>query len=406
MTKLTKILIFATIFLIPTYLIRFSIFGIPTNILEILIYLAFISWILEKQKVNWKELLLEYKLYIISILLVFLGLILSTLINKNYQAGFGIIKGWFFDPLLFSFILVQKTKDQKDIENILKTLYFSAFTVTRVALEYFFYGHFTYDGRLEAFWSSPNYLAMFLAPSVFIGAWIIKQGIWSNMKKIILSFSLLILIFIIFLTFSYATWIAILFSLLLVLFLTKNLSRKFIIISSLIIFIAFLTQINNPKLKNIFSERSSFESRIIIWKSSALMLRNNFIFGIGPGNFQNKYLEYQKYFPPYLEWAVPQPHNLYLAFWLQGGIAGLSGFILLIFYWLKKTIRAVGSNQKNSAVLAVLLGIIIYILLHGLFDTTYWKNDFSLIFWIIFFSGLLSLKIYSVKLSASFIDKK
>ena len=27
--------------------------------------------------------------------------------------------------------------------------------------------------------------------------------------------------------------------------------------------------------------------------------------------------EYQKHFPPYLEWAVPQPHNLYLAFWLQ-----------------------------------------------------------------------------------------
>ena len=132
-------------------------------------------------------------------------------------------------------------------------------------------------------------------------------------------------------------------------------------------------------------------SRMMIWKSSALMIKNNFIFGIGPGNFQNKYLEYQKYFPPYLEWAVPQSHNLYLAFWLQSGIIGLIGLIGLISTWLKKTIGEILKNQKNSALLAVSLGIVIYILLHGILDTTYWKNDLALIFWIFLtFNNILS----------------
>jgi len=119
------------------------------------------------------------------------------------------------------------------------------------------------------------------------------------------------------------------------------------------------------------------------------MLKNNFIFGIGPGNFQNKYLEYQKYFPPYLEWAVPEPHNIYLAFWLQSGIIGFTGFIILIFSWLKKITKEILNNQKNSHILAVSLGIMTYILIHGIFDTTYWKNDLSLVFWIIFSMALL-----------------
>ncbi len=390
MNKFTKILIYITVFLIPTYLIKFGIFGIPTNVLEILIYLAFISWIFEKQKVNWKKLFQEYKIYIVSILLIFLGLMLSTLINKNYQVGFGVIRGWFFDPLLFSFVLIQKIKEQKNIENILKILYFSAFTVSLIALEYFFYGNLSYDGRLSAFWSSPNYLAMFLAPAIFIGIHLLKSNKQEpKNKNVIMIFSLIIIAFIIYLTHSYSVWASIVLGLLIAELITKRINKKFITISFLIILFAFLTQFGNPKLKDIFSERSSLSSRIMIWKSSALMLKNNFIFGIGPGNFQNKYLEYQKYFPPYLEWAVPEPHNIYLAFWLQSGIIGFTGFIILIFSWLKKITKEILNNQKNSHILAVSLGIMTYILIHGIFDTTYWKNDLSLVFWIIFSMALL-----------------
>jgi O-antigen ligase len=393
MNKITRFLIFATVFLIPSYLIRFTFFGIPTNVLEILIYLTFVFYLLEKPAISWKELYKNYKIHIFSIALIFIGLILSTLTSQNYREGFGIIKGWFFDPLLFAFILINKIREEKDIKNILKTFYFSAFAVSLIALEYFLYGYLTYDGRLSAFHSSPNYLAMFLAPAIFIGVYLIKDTknevpsqrlvrLWR--KNSILPFSLFIILFIIYLTYSYAAWISIILSLIIVALITKNISKKLILIFSLIIFIAFSTQIGNPKLKNVFSERSSLNSRLIIWESSLKILKDNLIFGIGPGNFQNKYLEYQKYFSPYPEWAVPEPHNLYLAFWLQSGLIGLIGFIILIFTWLKKTLKSVLSNQKNSLISAAFLGIILYILIHGLVDTTYWKNDLSLIFWIIF----------------------
>ena len=411
MSKLTKFLIFITVFLIPMYLIRFGVFGIPTNVLEISIYLTFLSFIFEGPWINWKELYKNYKPYIFSIALIFSGLILSTLINQNYREGFGIIKGWFFDPLLFSFVLIHKMKTREDIENILKTFYFSALAVGIIAFEYLFYGRLTFDRRLQAFYTSPNYLAMFLSPAVFVGFYLMKNAEpIKGIRKYAMPITLFLILLIIFFTYSYASWISIILSFLIVSFIAKKINKKIILILILIIFIAFLTQLGNPKLKDIFSERSSLSSRIMIWKSSALMIKNNPIFGIGPGNFQNKYLEYQKYFPPYLEWAVPEPHSLYLAFWLQSGIMGLIGLICLISIWLRKMIKEILNNQKNnplrlnetssrieaSLVLVISLGIIIYMLLHGIFDTTCWKNDLALIFWMIFSSSLIYLKIDSI----------
>jgi O-antigen ligase len=112
------------------------------------------------------------------------------------------------------------------------------------------------------------------------------------------------------------------------------------------------------------------------------MIKNHWLIGIGPGNYQEKYLDYQKYYPPYLEWAVPHPHNLYLAFWLYGGIAGLIGFLSLIFLWFKGILPKIKSGPDWTALVS--LGIMAYILTHGLIDTTYFKNDLAVIFWLCF----------------------
>ena len=100
------------------------------------------------------------------------------------------------------------------------------------------------------------------------------------------------------------------------------------------------------------------------------------LFGIGLGRFQAVYLEYQKYFPPYLEWAVPQPHNLYLAVWLQTGLMGLIGFIILV----ARSIFILIKNKNREAVL--LLGILTLYLVCGLFDTPFFKTDLAFSFWL------------------------
>ncbi|MDP3962279.1 MAG: O-antigen ligase family protein, partial [bacterium] len=129
-----------------------------------------------------------------------------------------------------------------------------------------------------------------------------------------------------------------------------------------------LTQLEN---------RSSFASRMMIWQSAGKMIADNPIFGIGLGRFQEVYLEYQKYFPPYLEWAVPQPHNLYFAVWLQTGLMGLIGFTLLIAWVIFLLVK----NKSRES--ALLLGLLTLYLLYGLFDTPFFKTDLAFAFWLV-----------------------
>jgi O-antigen ligase len=157
------------------------------------------------------------------------------------------------------------------------------------------------------------------------------------------------------------------------------------ILFALIFFIFLgLSSLSFQKYEQIMDSngRSSLHSRFMIWDSSFLMLEGSPFFGIGPGTFQKVYLDNQKYFPvPYLEWAVSEPHNTYLAFYLESGLVGFVGFLLIIFWLLKKSWRS-----------DLVFVFLVYFLIHGMVDTLYWKNDLSFIFWIVVAVGYASAK--------------
>ena len=376
-----------TIFCLPLYLIRLKFFGLPTNVLELLAVLTIVAWGIKNRKNLWENIFILPKTLLISLVLILLGLLLSLFFNNSYMTGFGILKSWFVIPLLFSYALYSVLQKENFLEKIYASLYFSAALVGFIAIVYKLLGIVTYDNRLQAFYSSPNYLAMFLAPGVFFGIYfLIKYALqkktwwfWFHL------FSLICLLAALFLTYSYGAWLAVFMSILITaIFTLYNKKTVFAAIVFAIIFSTLIFQTNTEKFSGIFSERSSWVSRLTIWKSSLLMLKENPLLGIGPGNFQSKYLEFQKYFPPYLEWAVPEPHNIFLAFWLQSGLLGLIGFLLLLCF-VFKNIWSILKNKKDALLVAPLFMFFVYIVLHGLIDTPFWKNDFAFVFWLCVF---------------------
>jgi O-antigen ligase len=395
--RLLGVGVYLTIILLPAYLIRFDVFGIPTNALEILILLIFSGWFigLKKDAIN-RVSTAEQKKYITPVILIFLGLVISTLVNKNYAVGFGIIKSWFVFPLIFIFLISQILEKEKII-NVYKAFYLSAFLVSLAALGYLFLGKITYDGRLEGFFNSPNYLAMYIAPAL-----IILMQAQNAKRKTFIFISGLAMLTAFYFTYSYAAWISVALSLIIVSIIKNKalFKNKTIIFLIILVALLFIFQLNSEKLVNLKNfNRSSLESRLMIWQSAGKMLENNWIFGIGPGNFEAKYLEYQKYYPPYLEWAVPHPHNLYLTYWLYGGIIGLTGFMIIIYCFFTdifKEIKRAGHPVKlthgasrpapadDSALKFIALGIMLYILIHGIADTMYFKNDLAIVFWLNF----------------------
>ncbi len=381
-------IILLVVFFAPLYLIRFSVFNIPTNFLEISILIVLFFYLIFDKNNNTK-MRIEKK-YLILIAFLFLGLISSAFCNQNLIQEIGIIKGWFVLPLIFSFLLIKNIESAKNVDRILKAYFFSASAMSLLGLFFIATNRLTFDGRLEIFYNSPNYLAMFLAPTVLIGFYFLRD---KPVSKTLLLAQITILINLYF-TYSYSAWIAIISSAVLFFLVTNKdvFYKRKIIIFLILIFLLAVSQINNQKIQNIFNSenRSSLESRVIIWRSTAKIITDNFWLGIGPGNFQEKYLEYQKYFSPYPEWAVPHPHNVFLAFWLQSGIIGLVSFVLLIILWLQsvfsKTSKKRSAPEEKLGVLLIL--VMLYFLIHGMTDTTYWKNDLSFYFWIFFSLGL------------------
>lgn len=392
----TQNLIYFTIFITPLYLVKIGIFGLPSNILELAICVVFFRWILEKYPSFQFKIQKNFYSNTIAILLIFSGLFASTLANQNYRVGFGIIKGWFFIPLIFGLIVYKTIRTKNDIRKILKCIFYSASATSIIGIFYLISSNLTFNGRLQIFFLSPNHLAMFLSFGFLIGFYLVKEKIFKkNMDNNFIFYSSLFFCIAIalYFTYSYAAWLSIAAGLSVAhIFSSKNkkrlLSAIFLIIAC--VSLLFYFQFGNQKFQDFknFSDRSSSASRLMIWSSAWKIGSDHWFWGIGSGNFQTEYLEYQKYFPSYLEWAVPQPHNLYLAFWLQSGLIGFFGFIFLIFLWFRSLLSAFKKQKDGLVLAAILFSLMLSLLFHGIFDTPYWKNDLSFLFWIIFFLGI------------------
>jgi len=379
------------VFSLPFYLVRLKIGWIPINLLEMMIGGLFIIWLVSRIRINQVQ--FKKATFFLPVFLIFLGVTLTTLFSVDAITSAGIWKSWFIIPLIFFIIIISNLKSKEQVRDILFALFLSGTGVALVAFFYWLNNNLTYDGRLRAFYLSPNYLAMYLSP-ILILSFYLYSAFKKKISRVLLFTASCLLFIVIYLTYSYGAWLGIggaLIFLLIKLFRSrtpKN-KRRFFYLTSfflLLFFLAFLWQIPSQKFQGLLDfSYPAWQSRLIIWQSAGEIIKDHSLIGIGPGMFQKYYLDYQAKFPPYLEWAVPQPHNLFLAFWLQTGLLGLIGFIWLLvqFFRSVRSSTPIRSPTPKKLLSIVLTAAMIYILIHGLVDTTYWKNDLAIIFWLL-----------------------
>ncbi len=329
------------------------------------------------------------------------GVTLSFLGNPFSLSGLGLLKTWFYFPAFAALLVFVVARTLLDVRSLFFSWFFSGLGVALTGLLFFFHRGVTYDGRLALPYTSPNFLAFYLAPSILIALSFLvtfrQKNTWWFWERAGLFASLGILLIALFLTHSYGAWLAVFCSATLFLFGKYHhdfsLRRTLLIGAVLVLFLSsfFLLEQNGDKWQALIShsERSSFASRMIIWRAGLAMAVDAPFLGIGVGRFQETYLRYQQDFPPYLEWAVPQPHNLLLALWLETGALGLLGFLLVVgrSVWLlaRNFLHSVDTGQKNLTLLTFsLLGL--YLLL-GLTDTPYFHTDSAFLFWLLLALG-------------------
>jgi len=428
---------------LPSYLIRFQIFGIPFTLLEAMILTSFFIWFVSKtefknfikRKYGWREFKENRKErinYPFGWEIIFLLIIsfIAVAVAKFSDGAFGIWKAYFFEPALL-FILIlnifgRKEEADKNLRKIILAFSVSALVVSILAIYQQITGAWIFNDfwamasqrRVTSFFGYPNAVGLYLAPLILVMfGWLfnsfkIIKNQQPTTKQYSKSFFISLIIILSFLAIYFAKSKGALVGVAagLGIFFLLSVEKK---IRLVIIFLALIlaagvlvyTPARNFALgKTVYSK--SFQIREQQWKETWEMLRDRrMISGAGLANYQKSVAPYHQegiflrdYSDP--DWhkktvfnaefraSVWQPteiylypHNILLNFWSELGLAGMLLFIWIIGKYLVISFKLVILDNENKFIVLGLLCAMVVIIVHGLVDVPYFKNDLAVMFW-------------------------
>lgn len=365
---------------LPAYLVRLSVAGIPTTLLELGLYVAAVGVTIAHVRqrrlraavgAGWRTLgALRWPL----VCLVGVGA-LAAVFSIDVRAAAGAWKAWFFDAALFGFMIVFVGRPAR-------AWLVGGAAVGSVGLSFFGLWEYVFahggleDGRLNSVFGTANYHALLVTPVIIalLGVgWAVRRWrpwLWGAAAVDGLALAL---------TASYGGYLGFVAGI--IAFAAWQLPRRWFarvllalgVVVALGVAALFPTE-KFQRLNNV-TTRSSVSVRLEIWRASWLMFREHPIVGVGPNAFERAYRETipRIVFPP-LEWLVAQPHNLTLAVATQTGSLGVVTFGWLLWAFFRQT------RARRDVVGATLGAAMVALLVHGLVDTPYFKNDLALVF--------------------------
>ena len=260
-------------------------------------------------------------------------------------------------------------------------------------------------GRATSFFTTPNAVGLYLAPIILLSLSIViptrfagaiarraELSEWRNPLKLkgIVRFnyiSLWIMVLVnltaILFSFSQGAWVALGAGLVVWMYLV---GYKKIAVITVVLGLVVVFAVPSLRAAVLFQDQAG-RNRITLLKHSVAYLKDspqNFIFGAGIRQYFRK-VEKPYYNPEELERLI-YPHNILFNFWTEIGLPGVFGFFGLIICWFVNVWR---EKKSNKLIFASLMATMIVILIHGLVDVPYFKNDLAFLSWIIFGLGFI-----------------
>ena len=365
---------------LPMYLVRFTIGPFPTTLLEIIFWILLIGVTYTQGVKIWHTGFIKSQPWLPAIGIWILASSIAIFIAPNHIAALGLWRAYILEPILF-FILLNGLQDEKLSQKLIRSFIIAGCGIfIWTAIQYFFgigiphpWDTSFFTRRATGPFPYPNAVALFCTP---IAALCAGKIIWNQRQpKIIFGFfsCTLAIIF----AHSVGGIIAMISTALFGLILNKK-TRKIGLISITCLLIAYViapTKITSPITHTLTFQDWSGYVRIRMWKDTFSMLKDHSIFGAGLGAYPAVFKKYQT--TTGIE-IFQYPHNILLNIWSEMGILGIIGFIAICITWIKF------SYKKNPWMLLPLIAILI----HGLVDVPYFKNDLAFAFWIFMWVGI------------------
>jgi O-antigen ligase len=319
---------------------------------------------------------------------IILALILTTTVSTFFSELWYISVFYlivFILKILYSTtVLLYINRD--DIKNILLILVLTGVIVSVIGILQVIYNHntmpdwwidkevFTINFRVYSTFYNPNILAVFLNLVIICGIIVIE--VLKNKDKALyyLSFASIILSLVcLILTYSRSGWISLCIAILTLSFIDSKFFRYFLFFTFLFISIDFISGIGRLDIHKLTID-SSIHYRYEIWLSSIKIIKDNLLFGIGPGIVWDFIPRYSNLIKAY----VSHSHNLYLQLLLDTGLIGIT----VVIYFIIQIFSGIRASFKSQGFVKVISFIsftfYISLLVHGFIDAVSLQAQISI----------------------------
>ena len=380
---LTIALVGLTCALMPAYTLRWHVGFYPTTVLEDAIFLTVASFALESWRLRVVPTLRSPFTLPAAIFLV-AGAI-SVVAAPDRRAALGIYRAYLIEPIAFFFVLSNVVNSAKRASAVLAGLAAGGAVVgianSVVVLDAIRRGALnTAVTAPVVIYTNANDVALFLVPLIALAGSIALYSADRRLRLLSMAF-LVIAVGSTLLSFSRGGYLA-LAAVALGLALSHRQRWRLLSAAAAVGIVTVLIPPINHRLAvelNFSNPNNTLVGRFELWRVSLEMLGQHILFGAGLSGFARTIAPLWN--PTHIDRFI-YPHNIVLTFWSETGLLGLAAFVWLMVTGFAQGWRGwrTGNRGWRPLELGVVLALVA-VVVHGMVDVPYFKNDLSLEFW-------------------------
>lgn len=353
---------------------RFRFGPFPTTLLEIPLLLLLAVWTWKRGAAGWRNAFdkLRETGWVWPVALWLVAGIIGIAIAPDKIAALGLWRAYFLEPIMVFFMLADLVRTKNDKRRILFSI-----SILLTFLAAWAAGQYFLGWDVPAPWNMPpagiratgpfpypNALALFAVPA----AALCFVYLISPPFRLLYALGFLAGLISTILARSNGGLIALAAAVFMALILNTS-TRRYALAAALALGITIFAvpSFKSAAEKQILFKEWSGKVRLVMWKETRQMLANRPILGAGLGAYPAAIKPYHK--ATWME-IFQYPHNILLNLWSEVGLLGVLAFSWILFNWLR--------HGKKIA-----LPIVAAILIHGLVDVPYFKNDLAVLFWLL-----------------------
>jgi O-antigen ligase len=365
---------------LPLYVVRWHAGPLPTTLLETLVALTVVAY--AASLVAERRLPAARTPFDIPILLLLLAGVIGIAVAPDHVRALGIYRAYFLEAIACYYIAFDllRTREEAGTVLLVAAAGTGAMAIGQILTFWFVFEHGTLRlGDGPAFLNtSPNSVALFLEPPLAFAIGFVMFASrplerWLGLGVVALVVPAIVL------TLSRGSYLSMA---VLAAFLVLSVQaprwrlRAIAILVVLALVVAEIPFIH----KRLLDLAHSVTVRSSLYREAFEMLSQRPLFGAGISGFPVRVAPFR----PATQTVQLYPHDIWLTTWSELGLLGLVAFAVIFFgllwYGLRALPRTAGIYRP---VLWGAVGALVLYLVHGLFDSPYWKNDLSIEFWLV-----------------------